>query len=137
MTAVPDPLSGGLVDDLVVRIGNPVTTSEVDTYKELRAADDRSLKLRTILDAWQQQQNQDRDMRKTYGRWLLIALFVQMLLVNASFIMIGFKVMSVDAWVAKTFIVAVFAELAAMIVIIVKYLFPDKSDAIVNILEKL
>lgn len=137
MSADERPTAGEFQNSLVVGVGGPVIPADIDSYKELRAADDRSRKLTTILTAWTQQQDQDRALRKTYGKWLLVALFVQTFLINLAFVLIGAKVLVVDQWVAQTFIVSVFAEIAAMVVIIVKYLFPDKSDAIVNILEKL
>jgi hypothetical protein len=76
-------------------------------------------------------------MRKTYATALLAGLGVQMLLVNAAFFLIGFKLLQVEQWIANTFIMAVFAEIAGMTFFVIKYLFPKVSSDVLATLEKL
>src|SRR6266481_8716974 len=107
--AIPDALR-----DKVKAVGSAVTRQELDAYGRFREIEDRSYKLQRILEAWEGQHREERAMRKTYAAWMLIGLGVQMLLVNAAFFLIGFKMIEVNQWVANTFIMAVFGEIAGM-----------------------
>lgn len=121
----------------VLAVGSSVTPQDVDTFDRLQEISDRSAKLRTILEAWERQHREERKLRQTYARWLLGGLGVQGLLVNVAFFMIGFAAISVDPWVANSFILAVFGEIAGMVFFIVKYLFPKVSADVLATLEKL
>lgn len=123
--------------DRVVTIGPEVRSEDIDTYRQLREIEDRSYKLRIVLNTWEGQQSEERKLRKQYANALKSALFIQGLLVNIAFFGIGFGLLSVEKWVAVTFIMAVFGETAAMVFIVVKYLFPDVSRAIHDLVERL
>lgn len=127
----------GSIREKVVSLGAPVTSDEVDTYGRLQEIRDKSKKQSTILAAWENQHKEERKLRKTYASWLLIGLFFQMLLVNAAFFAIGFKLIQVDIWVANAFILAVFSEIASMTFFVIKYLFPKVSSDVLATLEKL
>lgn len=125
------------IREKVVSVGTPVTSDEVDTYRQLQEIRDKSKKLSTILDAWERQHSEERKLRQTYALWLLVGLFVQMVLVNAAFFAIGLKWIQVDKWVANAFILAVFGEIASMTFFVIKYLFPKVSSDVLATLEKL
>jgi hypothetical protein len=61
--------------------------------------------------------------------------WVQALFVNVVFVLMGASVLTFEAWTAKTFIMAVFAEIAAMVLIVVKYLFTPSSDKVLQFLD--
>jgi len=109
----------------------------VDTYGRLQEIFDKSAKLQRILEAWERQHTEERSMRRTYAKWLLIALFIQAFIVNVAFFAIGFGYLTVSEWVANSFILAVFGEIAAMTFFIIKYLFPKTSADVLATLEKL
>jgi hypothetical protein len=129
---IPDTLR-----DKVKSVGSAVTREDLDAYGRLREIEDKSYKLQKILEAWQNQHREERAMRKTYATALLAGLGVQMLLVNAAFFLIGFKLLQVEQWIANTFIMAVFAEIAGMTFFVIKYLFPKVSSDVLATLEKL
>ena len=108
----------------VLKIGSPLTVDDVDTYLKVRDADDKSYKLRVIVDAWKHQQTEDRRMRRGYAWGLLSIVALQVLVINGAFFLIGFGVITVEPSVLKYFFVSVFGEIAAMTLVILKYLFP-------------
>lgn len=128
---VPDNLKG-LVEDL----GNPVTSSDVDSYGRLKQIEDRSHQVRTIVKAWKDQQIQERAMRERYARYLIAGMGLQALLINVVFILIGANVLSFEPWTSRTFIMAVFADIAGMVLIVVKYLFTRSSDNLLQFLNR-
>lgn len=94
-------------------------------------------KLKEVLDAWSKQAKDERELRKSYAKLLLLALFFQTVLVNLAFFLIGFDWLKMDEWTARTFIITVFSELAAMVFFIVRYLFAPQDKNILNLIEKL
>jgi hypothetical protein len=126
---IPDNLKA-----LVQGVGKPVTSSEVDTFGKLRQIRDRSHQIRTIIKAWRDQQAQDRKMRERYATYLILAMGIQAFVVNVVFVLMGCSVLTVEAWTANTFIMAVFAEIAAMVLIVVKYRFTPSSDKVLQFL---
>lgn len=122
---------------LVAGIGGVITPADVDVYRSVRDIEDKSYKVRTVVTAWEGQQREERRLRRGYATWLLIAVFAQMVVADMAFFLLGAGVISVDKWVADTFIIAVFGQIAAMATIVVKYLFPDTGAQIVKLIEKL
>ncbi|HVU86440.1 MAG TPA: hypothetical protein VHD36_03920 [Pirellulales bacterium] len=121
----------------VVAVGNVVTAADVDSFGRLRDIEDKSHKLRTILQAWEKQHTEERKLRKNYAWGLLIALFVQLGLVNVAFFLIGYGELTLPESAMNTFIVSVFGEIAAMAFIVTKYLFPKTGSEILALIEKL
>ena len=118
-------------------LGPPVTSDQVDTYGRLQDIEARSKKAHVLLDAWERQHNEERNMRHVYAGWLLFALLLQMLFVNLIVFLMGIQYLNVEHWVAQTFIVSVFGEIAAMTFWIVKFLFPKVSSDVLSVVEKL
>jgi hypothetical protein len=118
-------------------IGPSVSSEDIDAYGRWRDIENKSYKLQKLLEAWERQHTEERAMRKTYATALLVALGIQMLLVNSAFFLIGFGLLRVEQWVANTFIMAVFGEIAGMTFFIIKYLFPKVSADVLSTVEKL
>jgi hypothetical protein len=129
-TDVPESLR-----DKVAKLGPPVSSDDVDTYGRLREIQDRSHRIRSIVKAWKDQQTQDRKLREKYAHWLMIAMATQAILVNLAFILLGVGVLTVEPWTARTFIMAVFGEIAALVLLVVKYLFTPSGDTILKYLD--
>lgn len=121
---------------LVEETESRVLPEDVDVYGRLQEIQDRSLRTRTIIEAWKAQQEQDRQMREQYARWLMIGLAVQAILMNVLFVLMGFGIATFEEWTARTFIVAVFGEIAAMVLLIVRYLYRPTSDKILDLLQE-
>jgi hypothetical protein len=122
--------------NLVRDVERSLSSADADTYGKLRRIHDRSHQIRTIVKAWKDQQTQDRKWRERYATYLMIAIGVQALIVNAVFVLIGLNVLTFEAWTARTFIMSVFAEIAAMGLVVVKYLFTPLSDNVLLFLSK-
>lgn len=125
------------VREKVLAIGASVSQDEIEVYGRYQEIADRSAKLRTVLEAWERQHTEERQMRQRYARWLLAGMFVQMALVNFAFFAIGWGWLQVDPWVANSFILAVFGEISGMVLFVVKYLFPKVSSDVLATIEKL
>lgn len=118
----------------VASLGSSVTPGEIDAYDRFRGIEDRSFKLKTFLEAWERQHEEERKLRKKYATRILNALCVQGVLVNISFFAIGFNWIKVEPWVANSFILAVFGEIAGISFFVVKCLFPKpQADVLSNI----
>ena len=91
---------------------------------------------RTIIEVWKRQQDQDRAMRKQFAMWLLIMMGVQVVAINVIFILIGRAVLKIEVWTANTFVMAAFAEIGALVLLVVKYLFPTPSDRLLDLLDR-
>ena len=124
--------------DKVVSVSTPLRTGkDIERYERLEDIRNKSRKLRTILNAWETQQREERGLRRFYAKGLLAALFAQILLVNAAFFAIGLNYLVIDKWVATTFIMAVFAEIIALVSVVNKYLFPKVGSEVLDLIEKM
>lgn len=123
--------------NIVAEIGSAVTSDDIDTYRQLREIEDRSYKLKIVLDAWKAQKKEERNWRNIYAGVLLGFLFIQIIVVNISFFLIGVGKLEIEKWVANTFIIAVFGEVASMTLVIVRHLFPKTGDEFPKIIDKL
>jgi len=121
----------------VEEIGSAVTSDDIDTYRQIREIEDKSYKLKIVLDAWKAQKKEERKWRNIYAGVLLGFLFIQIVVVNVSFFLIGAGKLKVEEWVANTFIIAVFGEVASMTLVIVRYLFPKTGEEFPKIIEGL
>ncbi len=121
---------------LVTAIGRPVTSEDLDIYGRLQAIQDESHRLRTVLAAWKNQQAQDRGLREKYATWLMIAMGAQIAVINVVYILMGCNVLTFEPWTARTFIMAVFAEVAALVFVVVKYLFTPSGDKILYLIRR-
>jgi hypothetical protein len=126
------------IRDKVLSIGRPLHSSrDIDHFERIEDIRNRGRKLKTVLTAWETQQKEERGLRRTYANYLLAALFLQILLINGAFFGIGAGYLVVEKWVATTFIMAVFFEVVALVLVIVKYLFPKVGSEVLNLIEKI
>jgi hypothetical protein len=136
-TVDPESILSTSAKEKILSVGEHLkNSSQIDDYGRLEDIRNRSQKLQIILNTWNTQQTEERNLRRTYAKWLLIALFTQILLINAAFFLIGFGFMVVEKWVATTFIIAVFFEISALLLVVVNYLFPKVGSELIKLLEK-
>lgn len=127
---IPDKL-----ESLVKRIGTPVTPDQIDAYGKWQDIHDQSYRLRTVLSAWKSQQTQDRKMREQYAWWLMAAMGGQIVAINIVFVLIGCRILTFEQWTANSFIMSVFAEVAALVLLVVKYLFARPDDTLLKLAQ--
>ena len=130
--AIPDSLRKQVLD-----IGSDVRAEDVDTYGKIREIEDKSHKLRTVLDAWGKQQDDERSLRGSYAKKVIIAMILQLCCVDLVVVALGIGWLSVPKTVTNTFIISVFGEVAAMALIVTKYLFPEVGTEALKLIEKL
>ena len=117
--------------------GSSVSPEEIEPWARFREVEDRSYRLRTLVQTWEHQQREERELRRDYASRLLWMWVVQALVVNLAFVLIGLRILVVDQWVANAFILSVFAELVGMVLIVMRYLFPKDGDSLLNLIERL
>jgi hypothetical protein len=132
----PEPQIPDSLKDKVKQVGSPISSKDIDSFGKLREIRDRSHRLRTIVRAWKDQQTQDRKLREKYAHGLMIALAVQAVFVNAVCVLLGCGTLTVEPWTARPFIIAVFGEIAALVLLVVKYLFTPSGDTILKYLDE-
>ena len=126
---LPEETFSPIAQRLVESIGKPATNEDVTIYERVRRIEDESYELRTIVASWEKQQSDERDLRNRYAKWLVIALFIQVAIINIAFFLIGFGFLTVEKWVASSFIVGVFVEVTGMTFVVMRYLFPTQHGA--------
>lgn len=118
-------------------VGTSVTSDDLDTYKTYNEVQNTNQKYKIILEAWEAQHREERDLRRKFAIAIFIVLLLQIVAINVTFFLIGFKKMEVEEWVATTFIIAVFSEIVSMTLIVLRYLFPKASKELMELVQKL
>lgn len=108
----------------ILDIGPPVTARDIDSYRAYREIEDRSLMVRTLMTAWERQQEQERSLRRPYAWWLLIGMFSQVAVANIAFFLLAAGRLEADKWLAGLFIAGTFAEVVGLATIVTRHLFP-------------
>jgi hypothetical protein len=127
-----------LPEDLTIRQQTPDPPEQVDEdlLDQLRENKERRRHQSAIINAWKQQQTQDRAMRRVYANWLMAVMSLQIVVIHVVFVLIGCGVLKFEPWTANVFITAVFAEISAMVLLVVKYLFPATTDKILDLIDR-
>jgi len=114
-----------------------VTEDDIDTYSKRVRTEDQSYKLRTVVAAWKEEQDLDRGMRRRYG-WVLLSLFgVEILLAGVLIFLIGFRVIELKEWIINVFFVGVFTQTSSLVIVVVKYLFPEIKIELLKLINQL
>ncbi|PJJ58608.1 hypothetical protein [Hymenobacter chitinivorans] len=121
----------------VAAVGEQVNPGELESFERVTRARDQSYKLQTLVTAWKQQHEAERSLRQKVAWCILGALAFQILLVNTCFFLIGFNVLHVDADLSKIFVLAVFAEIVSMVLIVLRYLFPQVGTEFLQLIKEL
>lgn len=127
----PFPDTEGLVES----IGPAVVPGDLDKYLKFKDFQVKSYHHRILIETWKGQQDQDRETRKYYARWLLIVVCIQIAIINIFFLLIGLDIFKLEPLTANTFIISVFVEISAMVLIVVNYLFPKTKDTAASLVD--
>lgn len=120
----------------VVTLGKDVTPDDVDALIRLHEGGERLQQLRTVLAAWKQQQDQERSLRETYAKLLIGTLIGELALLFTGFVLVASGVLAHAApWMAGSFLVAGLAQSSALVLAVIKYLFPEKSSDVSRLLR--
>ena len=119
-----------------VDVSEPMTSEQIDDFAKLQDIRERLKHHRTIVSAWKQQQEQDRKLRKLYANWLMCAMSAQVIAINIIFVLIGCGILKYEQWTANTFVMATFAEISALVLLVVKYLFPAGTEKVRDLIDQ-
>jgi O-acetyl-ADP-ribose deacetylase (regulator of RNase III) len=123
----------------VVRIEGAIeSTDDLTRAERLTKLQDDSWVVHEVVTVWREQANSERDLRRTYAKALLAALFAEALFASTMFILLGCGVLTVSEWVANVFFAIVFGQIAAGVLAITRYLFPPgRGDVLIAELLRL
>lgn len=110
-----------------------VREEEIQAYERVTEADLKKYKTRMLIDTWKDQQKDERVLRKNVAHWILIGLFIQFIIGNIAWFLIGFRLMEFDKLVVNLFFVGMYTQLVTITLIVVKNLFPNTKKG--NITE--
>jgi hypothetical protein len=72
---------------------------------------------------------EDISLKKRYGNGLLIALAIQLLIMNGIFFSVGFSWLKYEQWALHLYVSGTLIEIFALVLVVTKYLFPpSKGD---------
>jgi hypothetical protein len=125
------------ISNLISSIEEPVTPDDIDTYGKYKDIENKSRKINTILRAWNAQQQQERDLRNSYAKTFIVIIVLQLAVINLVVVLVGLGCLFLPQWVFTTLVISVFGEISAMSMVIIKYLFPEMSNKLLDLLEKL
>lgn len=94
-----------------------------------------SVRIKTILKVWEDQQNAERNLRKGYATCFMWLLAVQLVIINVVFVLIGCNILQYEQWTVNLFIVSVFGEIVGIVLIIVKYLFTSTNKEMIDLIK--
>jgi hypothetical protein len=120
-----------------------ITSEAVDrTSSEQQIVDKKDLKRLQLHDTLMHDRARNRQLlrlRENYATILLWLAISQAILGNIFFALAGFHSFgfTVNEFTSRIFFVSIFAEVYAIIQIIVKHLFPNEGSAAVELLERL
>lgn len=123
--------------NLIASEGTAVTPEDIDVYSKFQDTRNQTAKVNAVLSTWTQQEEHYRKARKVYANWIVGALLIQGVLVNIAFFLIGTEKIVVEPWVANSFILGVFGEMATLSLIVFKYFFPSSPSKLAALVEKL
>lgn len=105
---------------------NPIKSLE-DMLK-LQDAKDKSRKLYSVLELWVTQKSEERKLRKLYALCFMLILIIQIILLNAVFVLVGRNILTITEVQFNVFFVSMFGEITAFALIVTKYLFNQEGD---------
>lgn len=103
--------------------------SSLEDLIKAQEASDKSHKLHSVLESWSEQKSEERKLRKLYALCFVVILGLQILMLNAVLILVGCRVLLITEGQFNIFFVSMFGEIAAFVLIVTKYLFPQESDS--------
>lgn len=112
----------------VITSVDTTNTRNMNDLIRMQEATDKSYKLHSLLNSWTIQQSAERKLRKLYAVCFIIFLGTQLLSFIISFFLIGLKIITINDMQFSAFFISVLGEITALVLIITKYLFPQRDD---------
>jgi hypothetical protein len=112
-----------------------VRARNINDLIKIRAASDKSYRIRRLIQSWAMQQTQERQLRTLYAKWFIYLLAAQLFFMFLAFFLMGFQFFVISDMQFNTFFISSFGEIVSLVLIVTKYLFSRSDD--VKILETL
>jgi hypothetical protein len=124
-------------------VPRPIRPGDVSADEWVKISDARMRRdmVDRVLDKWGQQQDEDRKLRRFVAIWLLGLMTVEVGVLFVAFLVLTYVPPSIEInqWLASSFVVGVFGQVAAMAFAVIGYLFPKtqtRRDAL-DVLDKI
>ncbi len=88
----------------------------------------------TALEAWQEQQNHERELRKTYAKWVFILITFQIIAIFFLVVFDGLAWINIRENIVKILLPSALGEIFGMGFLVVKYLFSNPNKKLFDIL---
>ena len=121
----------------IKEIVNNVSYEEIDVYSKLKQTEDKSFRLHAIISAWEKEQDLDRGLRNKYSLALICFFGFEIILASTLMILISFKIIDVKEWIVNVFFAGVFTQTSALVITVVKYLFPEIKIEFLKLIKNL
>ena len=103
--------------DSVTEIGSDVNSADIDTRERVAR-----------LTSWEKEDDFKRNLRKLFAPVLLVVLIGQIVVVNVFVFLLGHGELSVSNPIATAYIGATVAEIAGLVLIVIRYLFATEEQ---------
>lgn len=105
--------------------GNCVVTETISNDKKQKSVKERYFL--EIMKMWEKEKKMERFLKYIFSGVIGVLLIVQIIILNVLLFNIGAKKFQFDEWTLRLFITGVFAEIVALIKIIITNLFPKNG----------
>jgi hypothetical protein len=105
-------------------------------YWEPQTIDEWSTVVRTtaVLNAWKEQQDQERKLRKTYARWVFGLITFQIIMIFVLVFLDSISWIAIKETTIKILLPSALGEIFGMGFLVVKYLFGKQNDRMIDTL---
>jgi hypothetical protein len=119
---------------VVVQTLTAVKPEDVDYLLRARESEEHAARLRTVLASWEVQQKQERELRRWCARLLVQLMGLELLAIFVAFFLMAAGKLDPPRWTAEGFLLAAFGQSTGLVLVVVKYLFPDRSPDVLRLL---
>lgn len=120
----------------IIRGGMVASIPEAENRPELVNAVRAQLgRMGSLVEMIKSQSEEERGLRKGTAIGFLVLFFCEIAAIFTAFFLHGLKVLVFEQWVAEAFLSLALVQSATLLGYIVKYLFPDRVNDLVRLIE--
>ena len=92
------------------------------------------VRTKAVLNAWKEQQDQERNLRKIYAGWVFLLITFQIIMIFVLMFLDSISWITVKETTVKVLLPSALGEIIGMGFLVVKYLFGKQNDRIIDTL---
>ena len=96
----------------------------------------RARSAEAIINAWVEQQNQERELKKIYACWVFVLISFQIIAIFLLVVLEGLNHFQLNENIIKILLPTALAEIFGMGFLVVKYLFRESTQSLINLLPE-